>query len=140
MIDRMAEWMRDHQEFVWVLVGSSVGIFIVSVVVMPMILMRIHADYFAHETRPPSTLVNHSWIFRVAWRLVRNALGVMLMVGGLAMLVMPGQGLLTLLAGFLLVEFPGKYAWERWLMGRPVVLRPINWLRVRANRLPLIVR
>jgi hypothetical protein len=59
------------------------------------------------------------------------------MLAGVAMLVLPGQGLLTLLMGFLLVDFPGKYRLERWLFARPIVRRPINWLRHRAGRVPL---
>ena len=54
------------------------------------------------------------------------------------MLVLPGQGLLTLLVGFLLVDAPGKYRLERWLVSRKAVLRPINWLRRRKGRQPLI--
>jgi hypothetical protein len=53
------------------------------------------------------------------------------------MLLTPGQGLLTLLTGLLLMDFPGKYAMERWLIGHPLMLRAINRLRARYGYPPL---
>jgi len=50
--------------------------------------------------------------------------------------VTPGQGLLTLLVGLLLMNFPGKYQLERWLVGRPGVLGALNWLRRRGGHEP----
>ena len=64
-------------------------------------------------------------------------LGVILILAGIAMLLLPGQGLLTILVGFFLVDVPAKYKIEQWLMRQPVVHRPINWLRKRAHRPPL---
>jgi hypothetical protein len=53
------------------------------------------------------------------------------------MLLVPGQGLLTIAVGLMLVDFPGKFRFERWLAVRPPVWRSINWLRKRAGRGPL---
>ena len=69
----------------------------------------------------------------------KNVLGAVLMIAGVAMLVLPGQGLLTMVLGFLLIDFPGKYRLERWLVARPMVHRPLNWIRRRAGREPLKV-
>jgi len=55
---------------------------------------------------------------------------------GLLMLVTPGQGVMTLLVGLLLMNFPGKYRMERWLVMRPGVLRALNWLRRRRGQRP----
>ena len=52
------------------------------------------------------------------------------------MLVTPGQGVLTIVVGMLLFDFPGKFRLERWLVTRPTVWRSINWLRERAGREP----
>lgn len=50
------------------------------------------------------------------------------------MLVTPGQGVLMIIAGLVLLEFPGKFRLERWLVTRRHVWRSINWLRRRAGR------
>ena len=69
----------------------------------------------------------------------KNAVGILLVVMGIAMLVLPGQGLLSLVLGIMLLNFPGKFRLQRWLVSRRPVLRSINWLRRRANREPLFV-
>jgi hypothetical protein len=68
---------------------------------------------------------------------LKNALGIVLVVAGLVMLIVPGQGLLTIAVGLMLIDFPGKYRLERWLATRRPVWRSINWLRKRAGRAPL---
>ena len=69
----------------------------------------------------------------------KNLLGYLLIVVGIAMLLLPGQGVLTMLLGFIMVDLPGKYRFEQWLVARPLVLRSINMLRRRAGREPLIL-
>lgn len=55
------------------------------------------------------------------------------------MLVLPGQGLVTILAGLLLLDFPGKFKLERALVRQPAVMNALNWIRVRRGRPPLQV-
>jgi hypothetical protein len=61
-------------------------------------------------------------------------LGLLLSLPGI-----PGQGLLTVLIGLMLVDFPGKLRLERWLIGLPRVLQTVNRLRQRYGRPPLIL-
>jgi len=68
---------------------------------------------------------------------VKNLVGVLLVLAGLVMLVLPGQGLLTLAIGLGLMNFPGKRNLIRRLIGRPRVLRTINRWRARAHKAPL---
>ncbi|MDY7108404.1 MAG: PGPGW domain-containing protein [Planctomycetota bacterium] len=88
---------------------------------------------------PASRWADQRPLVRQILRLGKNVLGCVFILAGLAMLVLPGQGLLTVLVGFLLVDFPGKYRIEHWLLRRRHILRPINWLRRRARREPLRV-
>jgi hypothetical protein len=53
------------------------------------------------------------------------------------MLLVPGQGLLSIAVALVLLDFPGKYRFERWLATRPAVWRSLNWLRRRAGCKPL---
>ena len=68
---------------------------------------------------------------------LKNALGLLLLACGIVMLVIPGQGLLTMLIGLMLMDFPGKRRLEARLVAVPSVRRSINWLRERAHRAPL---
>ena len=56
---------------------------------------------------------------------------------GIVMLALPGQGVLTVLIGISLTNFPGKYALERKLVSQPSVFNAINWLRKRSGKPPL---
>jgi len=129
--------MDDNSAIVWVLAAASVVTFVVSLLAMPMIVVRIPEDYFAHERRPPSRWKELHPMLKLVLRIGRNALGVLFIFGGMAMLALPGQGLLTMFAGFVLIEFPGKYRLEKWLLRRRVVRGPINWLRRKRGRAPL---
>ncbi len=117
----------------------SLATFVISAVALPWLLTRLPEDYFdetvptAHPPWPRHRVLN--WV----WRLLKNLLGVVLLLAGLVMLVTPGQGILTIMAGLWLLDLPGKRRWERYLIGRPQVLTSINWIRRRAGRPPLLL-
>lgn len=112
--------------------------FVASLVGVPFFLNRLPQNYFSRRERATLGIPEgptSRW--RIVASIVRNAIGMLLLLLGLLMLVLPGQGLLTLLVGLMLVDFPGKRKLERWVIGRPSVLRTINALRRRAGRAPL---
>ena len=136
----MLDWLDDHQAILWSLAAASLAIFIASLFIMPAIIVRIRPDYFAHDKRPPGRWAKRPPIVRISLQVLKNLLGVTLLLAGIAMLLLPGQGLLTLIVGFFLLDFPGKYRFERWLVARRAIHRPLNWLRRRAGRSPLELR
>jgi hypothetical protein len=111
--------------------------FVASLLLIPFLVVRIPYDYFAESKRQPAPWAEQHMVIRCVVLLVKNLFGVVFILLGLAMLVLPGQGLLTLLIGVLLVNFPGKYRFERWLIQKPSVNKAVAWLRQRAGRRPL---
>lgn len=71
--------------------------------------------------------------------IIKNLIGYVLIIGGILMLVLPGQGLFTILIGLMMSNYPGKYFIERKFIAIPSVLKTINWLRKRSNQEPLEV-
>jgi UPF0716 family protein affecting phage T7 exclusion len=65
---------------------------------------------------------------------LKNVLGVVLVLWGVIMLAIPGPGVVTLLLGLSLLDFPGKRALERRILTSPGVLRTLNALRARAGQ------
>ncbi len=55
------------------------------------------------------------------------------------MLMTPGQGLLTILVGLVLTDFPGKHKIEQKLIAMPKVLSSLNWIRAKAKKPPLVL-
>lgn len=131
----MLDWIQNNETLVGWLIGASVVCFVGTLVVVPIALARIPQDYFVAQRRH-RTKEQHPAV-RIALGIGRNVLGVILILGGIAMLILPGQGLLTIVIGLLVMDFPGKYRLERWLVRRPRILRGINWIRRKAQRPPL---
>jgi hypothetical protein len=121
-----------------VLVSTSVLFFVLSLIGLPMALTRMPADFFSRPERRRLRLAERKRPFWfVLLRILRNALGGVLIALGLLMLVVPGQGLLTIFVALFLIDFPGKRRLQRWVIARPTVHRPVNALRRRAGRPPL---
>src|ERR1041384_4456381 len=110
------------------LVAFSVLAVVASIVLVPRFLAKLPPNYLEKGEEP-----KHSLPLRIA----RNVLGAVLVTLGVAMLLLPGQGLLTLLVGLLLVDFPGKHELVRRLMSKPKVLSIVNKLRGRHGAGPL---
>lgn len=120
----------------WLIIGVSIAFFVATLIAIPIVLVRLPHDYF-DENRPHYFLRNHHPAVRVTAYVLKNLIGVIFLVAGAAMLVLPGQGLLTMLIGVSLTDFPGKRKLERKLIGRPAVLRAIDTIRQKFDRPPL---
>ena len=130
------EISADMQELLLIASGVSVGAVILALVGVPWVVTRLPANYFSQARRQTWRESDGEPLFAVFIGLLKNLVGAVLVLLGLVMLVTPGQGLLTLLAGLLLMNFPVKYQLERWLVLRPGVLRALNWLRGRQGHAP----
>jgi hypothetical protein len=136
MLDDLLEGTTLTERLLWgaaLFVGSS----LLSLVAVTAVLVSLPSDYFRGEAAISAW--PRSPLLRVAWRLGKNLLGLALVALGLVLSVpgIPGQGLLTILIGLILVDFPGKRALERRLVARPAVLGAINRLRARFGRPPM---
>ena len=128
-------------EFKFIFVGLAWGslvLFIVSLAVIPWLVTKIPADYFHEERRRRDALIERSLPLQLLLGF-KNLCGFLLILLGLVMLVLPGQGILTIVIGLFLMNFPGKYRLERSLVSRPKVLDSLNWIRAKAEKPPLIV-
>ncbi|WP_269523196.1 PGPGW domain-containing protein [Coraliomargarita parva] len=120
----------------WLLAGLAVVslvTFLASLVILPLVIAYMPADYFQRE---PVGLKELRPI-RLVGRLLKNLLGAVLLLGGIAMLFLPGQGLLTIFLGSSLIDFPGKRKLEQKLIRKRAIERPIVWIRRKAKRPPL---
>jgi len=122
----------------WLFAFSIAG-FIASLIAIPFILVKLPPDYF-DERRPRTWMENHHPVLRLTGRLFKNAIGVVLLLAGIAMLFLPGQGVLTILIGISMVDFPGKRGLERRLVSQPTVLQTINKLRAKFGHPPLTLK
>jgi len=136
-INSLILWLSDHPEVLIGLGASSILIFVISILGISWFVAQIPEDYFLSSKRKPSKWQEQKPILRLAVLFGKNIIGVSLIIGGLLMLVLPGQGLLTIVTGLLLINYPGKYKLEQKLVAIPSVFRALNWIRVKANKPPL---
>lgn len=111
------------------LAGASLLMALASIIAIPWLLCQLPEDYL----EPDAASERHG----VARRVLRNTLGSVLLVLGVLMLVLPGQGLLTILVGLTLLDFPSKRRMVLRLLMRPRVFHLVNSIRDRFGRPPL---
>lgn len=137
LIDSFFNWFSDHPEVLIWLGGSSLIIFIFSLLGISWLVAQIPEDYFLPEKRHPSLWKVKAPILRLIILIIKNILGAFLIIGGFMMLVLPGQGLLTIVTGFLFVDYPGKFKLERRMVAHPAIFNSLNWIRAKSNKAPL---
>jgi hypothetical protein len=133
------DWLRGQQTMLWWLGALSVVTFFGTLIALPLVVASIPADYFRRDHRYASRQPTPLGVLHLLSLLLRNVLGLVFVIAGIAMLVLPGQGILTIVIGLMLMRFPGKQALERRFILQPSVLRAINWMRAKAHRPPLEV-
>ena len=117
-----------------------VATLVVSLAVSLTILIRLPADYFRIPYAEKFQDDRHRLFFRIGM-VLKNLLGAILIVLGAIRSLpgLPGQGLVTVLAGVFLLDFPGKRRLLYRILSRPLLLQSINWLRTKCSRPPLVI-
>lgn len=120
-----------------VLLGGLIFLvtFSISLAIVSVIMVKIPADYFKLD-RPRDLWADRHPAVRLLGVLGKNILGVLLVALGIVMSLpgVPGQGILTILLGVMLLDFPGKRRLEYKLVSRPQVLKTINKLRHKFGK------
>ena len=118
----------------------SVATFVLSIAVVTFVLVKLPANYF-HSSHDREFLVERHPVLRAIGIFAKNLLGLVLVFAGIIMSLpgVPGQGVLTILLGIMLLDFPGKRSLETRIISRPRVNTAVNALRARFNKPPLML-
>ncbi|MCV6604595.1 MAG: hypothetical protein OIF34_04770 [Porticoccaceae bacterium] len=134
----LLHYLQQHQELLTWLGAISLFTFVVSLLSLPWLVSRIPEDYFLPSKRRPTDWKAQRPLVRNLMLIGKNILGAILLVGGFLMLFLPGQGLLTIAMGLLLMDYPGKFKLERRIAQVPAIFNGLNWLRAKAKHPPLL--
>jgi hypothetical protein len=139
----MKDWLRQWiNSWSWSGLLATVLIFIVtfavSLAIVSFILVRLPRDYFKESSEHNFLDGYPKWV-RIAAMIGKNLLGVVLVVVGIILSIpgVPGQGILTILLGIMLLNFPGKRRLEHRIVSRPKVRDAINGLREKFGKEPM---
>jgi hypothetical protein len=136
----MPDWIPISTTALWWMGILSVVTFVGTLIVLPFLVARLPADYFVRDWQGHTAHRIQHPVLRVIGLVCKNLLGLAFVLAGVAMLVLPGQGILTILIGLSLMNFPGKRTLERQIVQQPTILQAINWMRHRAGQPPLNVQ
>jgi hypothetical protein len=117
------------------------GVAIMTTAVGIGMVLSIPADHFKRAGRTSAPVRPRHPLLRWSASLVRNVFGAVLVTLGavMALPLVPGPGLVFILLGLSVLDFPGKHAMERRLIRVPGVTRFMNDVRVRFGKAPLIL-
>lgn len=133
----MPDWITDNKELLGWIFSISLVTLIVAAIAVPVVISRMSADYFMPDRDLGKALVRQHPILRWSGLILKNLFGIILFIAGIAMLFTPGQGLLTVFIGLMLMDFPGKRRLELWMVRRSAIRQAFNWVRSKAGREPL---
>jgi len=130
--DQILTFLTDYGWWVAIL---SLIIFVISIASIPFIVARIPVDYFTpHGHRQQQ----RHFIFQLFITCLKNLLGAVLLLAGIIMLFTPGQGILSILFGLMIMNYPGKYRLECYIIRKPLIFNAINAMRKKQNQPALL--
>ncbi len=136
---QIGEWLEAHQQAIQLLGSCSLIVLVITLVAVPVVVMCLPENYFAAKRRKPARKSAQHNLLYTGFIIVKNLLGAVVIIAGLALLILPGQGVITILIGFALTNFPGKYAIERWIVRQPRVSNTLNWIRAKVGKPPFVM-
>ena len=141
----MIDWISNQWTALsWSNVGIGVALFLISLTVsfvaIGIVMVKIPENYFStHYKR--DFLPGSPWIVRWGAVLAKNILGIFLICLGIVLSLpgVPGQGILTILLGLIMIDIPGKRPLEAKIIERPAVRNAIDKLRAKYGKPPLVL-
>lgn len=134
--EKIISWSSMNSDLLFLLGSLSIFILIISVFMMVLIISFLPEDYFKSENRNLISSVQNSRypLLKLLVLITKNFFGILLLLSGVLMLVLPGQGILTIITGLVFIDYPGKYKFERNLLRQKGVINSINWIRSRLSK------
>jgi len=139
------EWVSEYwQALTWGNILLGAGLFLLSLILsfaaIAIVMVKIPANYFSPHYQQ-DFMPDSPWLVRWGVVILKNIFGVFLVLLGILLSLpgVPGQGILTILLGLIMLDIPGKRPLEAKIIKRPNVLAAANKLRKRYKKPPLIM-
>ncbi len=139
------EWFSEiwaSLTLVKVLIGIGMFLlsFTVSLAAVGFVMVRIPADYFC-KNAVHSFMSGKPKVIRWSAVILKNVVGFFLILLGVVLSLpgVPGQGILTILLGLIMLDIPGKRPLEAKIIKRPAILSAVNKLREKYQKPPLLI-
>ena len=130
------EFIREYAYAIEWLGVLSIVTFIGSLIAIPWIIARQPVNYFIqHREMVARRHERHPVVAKIIF-ISRNTIGLLFILAGIVMLLLPGQGIITILIGVSLMDFHKKHVVVDNLINRPKVIKLLNWIRKKEKKPP----
>ncbi|MGC2235993.1 MAG: hypothetical protein WA584_07520 [Pyrinomonadaceae bacterium] len=135
-----AQWAALTWGQILLFIVLFVGSLVFSFGSIAVVMVKIPDNYFSSNYQH-NFLPNSSWFVRWGALVAKNLYGIFLILLGVVLSLpgVPGQGILTILLGLIMLDIPGKRPFEARIIKRPAVLAAVNNLRARYKKPPLVM-
>ena len=136
-MEAFSYFLQNNQIFLYIS-GLSTIFFLLSLVGLSWLISIIPHNYFVDKKRVSFIKMKNPlmWLSIV---IIKNSIGLILILCGILMLILPGQGVLTIITGLIFLDYPGKFKFERLLVRNKLILNSMNWIRRKLNKPDLII-
>jgi hypothetical protein len=135
--DTLLTWFETNEILIGWMGLFSLIMFLGTLIAIPLIVIALPSDFLVREDKKIGRQLLNVWY--IPYWIMKNLFGAVLVAAGVAMLVLPGQGLLTILIGLALITFPGKRLLIYRILCFKRVILVINSLRVKFGKEPVIL-
>jgi hypothetical protein len=131
----MIDWIVRHHIILLQMAAAAGLTILVFVLLLRWAFVHMRPDFFTRRKTAQS-----GGPLRTLLLVGKNVTGAMLMIGGLVLLFLPGPGVIAILIGAVLMNFPGKHRLIVRVLSRPAVSERINRWRCRAGKPRLLIK
>ena len=136
-VEAFSYFLQNNQIFLYIS-GLSTIFFLLSLMGLSWLISIIPHNYFVDKKRVSFIKMKNPlmWLSIV---IIKNSIGLILILCGILMLILPGQGVLTIITGLIFLDYPGKFKFERLLVRNKLILNSMNWIRRKLDKPDLII-
>ena len=131
------DFFNQYQEIILGIGIVSSLSFVLSLLIIPIAVCRLDDAFFLHIHEPKVSKDEHPLMF-ILLKTLRYSLGGILILAGVLMLFLPGQGMLTIILGASLLDFPGRKKTIDSVLRRQSIQKSLNWIRKKGSKPPFI--
>ena len=136
-MEAFSYFLQNNQIFLYIS-GLSTIFFLLSLLGLSWLISIIPHNYFVDKKRV-SLIKMKNPLMWLPIIIIKNSIGLVLILCGILMLILPGQGVLTIITGLIFLDYPGKFKFERLLVRNKLILNSMNWIRRKLNKPDLII-
>ena len=131
-MEAFSYFLQNNQIFLYVS-GLSTIFFLLSLMGLSWLISIIPHNYFVDKKRVSLIKMRNPlmWLLII---IIKNSIGLILILCGILMLILPGQGVLTIITGLIFLDYPGKFRFERLLVRNKLILNSMNCIRRKLNK------